>query len=114
MQIIFWICIWAAVGVTVFGLVPMFIVFIEKYKDIKERELYKKPPAPIVKCEDCKCCISQSDVYEVKARNTLTWGEYTEYFCHKCQPPYTRVWYSRNGVRYYKEFEVDINGKLIK
>lgn len=72
----------------------------------------------LVTCEKCKSLIHTSDINVVEVKNyNFSSSDYctSKYYCEECQPPYTRVVnYNSPGNKYYKEFEVDINGKIIK
>lgn len=91
------------------------------------KDLTKEEPVP---CEECKCLINKTDasVVNVEYKNMLSNLSYLsfmplinynntpekEYYCKTCRPSYIRKVSIANGYKYYKEFEVDINGKIIK
>lgn len=84
------------------------VIFVLCFKEKQEDTV------DTVSCERCKCLINKSYANIV---NVISIQKYEYYYCEKCKPPYTKIVhfiYSDNMDRYYKECEVDINGKIIK
>lgn len=121
------------IGMTVLGsvvLVATFLIVEYIFEKIKEKRQKKGLPFVVkveandtqidkpVPCAGCKCLINKSDANVVLCVGVFA----TEsFYCNKCKPPYTKIKYdvysnTDNKCRYYKnsEFEVDINGKIIK
>lgn len=114
--------LFTAVGIMSLIIVSGLIItyYIQKYifsepktKMPVEKSAETEKPVP---CEGCKCLINKSDARVVNISGYY-YSEFCPefYYCEKCKPQYTRVVFRYNNPsKYYKEFEVDVNGKLIK
>lgn len=112
--------LFTAVGIMSFTIVSGLIIayYIQKYifSESKtevsvEKSAETEKPIP---CKGCKCLIDKSDAYVVKLSGYCYYCP-GFYYCEKCKPQYKRIVSLYNKPdKYYKEFEVDVNGKLIE
>lgn len=88
----------------------------------KKEEPVENPFEDKVKCNNCRCWIDKFDAQvipvELKAFSIYGNSFYDNHYCRKCKVPYKRKFIlkteSETITTYYKEFEVDESGELIK
>jgi len=73
-------------------------MFFRAEKEIKKIEKEK------VSCNECKCLLYVEDAQKVVC------PLYSEFYCRKCEKPYSRKSFNRYGLIYFKEIEVDERG----
>ena len=72
----------------------------------------------LVSCDCCRCLLKKEDAVILIEHDKPTLGRIQfckTYFCHKCKPPYSEVfWISSSVKRFFKNFVAcDEKGKTI-